>query len=245
MIDASAAELTLEIGNKDIVVKQSPGLLTSNRPKGTTGAAVWRTTQLLAAWLDANDNILFKTGLLSISSTVLELGAGVAGVIPLVLADKVGRYVATDQEYACKLLHENLRLNHDTISARRKQSSGSKPALANIQVESLDWETDDVAHLFSSLGLTEGIDWIIASDCIYNFHLIEPLVETCVEACRLGRGHQQRYCLIAQQLRQPDVFESWLNTFHKRFRTWRLADDVLRPSLGSTCGFVVHVGILR
>jgi hypothetical protein len=53
---------------------------------------------------------------------------------------------------------------------------------SNIQIKTLDWETDEVAGLLPGGG---SFDAVIACDCIYNDALIEPLVQACVDACRL------------------------------------------------------------
>ncbi|TIC95850.1 hypothetical protein CH35J_008283 [Colletotrichum higginsianum] len=52
-------------------------------------------------------------------------------------------------------------------------------------------------------------------------------------------------CIVAQQLRSPDVFEEWARAFHRDFRVWRVPDALLPEGLRIDSGFVVHVGILR
>ncbi|KAJ0158962.1 hypothetical protein CTA2_10561, partial [Colletotrichum tanaceti] len=52
-------------------------------------------------------------------------------------------------------------------------------------------------------------------------------------------------CIVAQQLRSPDVFEEWVRAFHRHFRVWRVPDALLPEGLRIDSGFVVHVGILR
>lgn len=118
-----------------------------------------------------------------------------------------------------------------------------------IQVRALDWETDEV----SSVGQ---VDVVIACDCIYNESLIEPLNSTCASICRLrspiaaqsdGKDDVQNptLCIIAQQLRSPDVFETWLKSFHEKFHVWQVPDRLLDQGLREGSGFVVHVGIVR
>ena len=103
-------------------------------------------------------------------------------------------------------------------------------------------------------GLEDGkrsFDAIIACDCIYNDALIPPLVQTCTDACQLRKAwiedleSEPTVCIIAQQLRSPEVFENWLKAFHKVFRVWRLPDTHLTKDLASNSGFVIHVGVLR
>jgi len=250
IIDSQAPLLELSIGSRDLSIKQSPAVLNSARGGGTTGAVVWKVTPRFAEWLSSPSNILAQHGIVSAESSVLELGSGIAGIVPLTLAPLVQQYIATDQVYALKLLKENIDSNTGTAKqtgARTKKPS-KKPSPAQsstIQVQSLDWETDDVNSFLKSSNAAEGVDLVIACDCIYNYALIKPFVQTCVDICRARTSGQPTVCVIAQQLRQPDVFEEWLEEFHKQFKTWRLADDVLTGPLKENSGFMVHVGILR
>ncbi|KAK2058862.1 hypothetical protein LY76DRAFT_683755 [Colletotrichum caudatum] len=52
-------------------------------------------------------------------------------------------------------------------------------------------------------------------------------------------------CIVAQQLRSPDVFEEWARAFHRDFRVWRVPSPLLPEGLRIESEFVVHVGILR
>lgn len=82
-------------------------------------------------------------------------------------------------------------------------------------------------------------------------------MSTCVDLCRLrtseaeGRGEGEGettepcVCVIAQQLRDPLIFEAWLTRFSASFHTWRVPDELLVPGLRSNSGFVVHVGVLK
>lgn len=97
---------------------------------------------------------------------------------------------------------------------------------------------------------------MLAVDCVYNYALIPPLVQTCADACRLRRqeeedeghrhvGEKPSLCIVAQQLRNDDVFKSWLAAFIIDFRVWRVPDEKLPKALRPSAGFVVHIGILR
>ncbi|KAK1978505.1 hypothetical protein LZ30DRAFT_752099 [Colletotrichum cereale] len=52
-------------------------------------------------------------------------------------------------------------------------------------------------------------------------------------------------CIVAQQLRSPDVFEEWARAFQRDFRIWRVPSALLPEGLRIESEFVVHVGILR
>ena len=249
MIDPRVSVLDVTVGNHDFSIRQSPGVLQSSREGGTTGAAVWRLTPLLAAWLCSPSNILFKCGFLGPEAVAIELGSGIAGLVPAMLGAMIGRYIATDQQYAMKLLRENVIANTVALRGsnhRKKQRQPSSAVARNVDVLPLDWETDDVPSFLQASDIHYGVDLVLASDCVYNYALIEPFVQTCVDICRVRTQEQKpTICLVAQQLRQPDVFEEWLRKFHESFYTWRLSDKEVGSSLSPGSGFVVHVGVLR
>jgi hypothetical protein len=133
------------------------------------------------------------------------------------------------------------------------RTSESQQAANSIDVLSLDWEEDDVHGFLRSNSLERGVDAVLVCDCVFNYALIQPLVQTCTELCEARSTHERTtgqtvrptLCIIAQQLRQPDVFESWLRSFLGLFRVWRLPDSMLTEALNEMSGFVVHVGVLR
>jgi hypothetical protein len=212
---------------------------------------VWKVTPLFATWISSPTNFLFASSLLTPSSTVLELGAGVSGIVALCLGPKVARYTATDQDYVLKLLRQNIAENLDTVlPAKRKSGKGSKKQQSQLKTEGgsngdrittlqLDWETDATSQL-------NPVDMIIACDCVYNETLIEPLNSTCAAICRLkDEKEEPTLCLIAQQLRSPEVFETWLKSFHRDFHVWQVPDAMLGEGLREGSGFVVHIGVVR
>jgi hypothetical protein len=63
-----------------------------------------------------------------------------------------------------------------------------------------------------------------------------------------GEGEEEgrpTLCIVAQQLRSPDVFEAWLKSFCEKFVVWQVPDGLVYRGLGEGSGFVVHVGLLR
>lgn len=207
---------------------------------------VWKVTPLFASWITSPLNPLVKHELINAKTTVLELGSGISGIIALALSPLVGSYTLTDQSYVFKLLRQNLDGNKSISSSSRPRKSGSKSKKhekdiqRNIQLQSLDWQTDSAASLPGSY------DLIIACDCIYNDALITPLVSTLVDAAKLRNDGDKTIVIIGQQRRSSEVFEDWLIAFHKFFRTWRVPDEILGGSgLQSGSGYLVHIGILR
>lgn len=255
-MDPQSATLDLSVAGKDFVIYQSPTIL--NRPGSTTGAVVWKITPLVADWLAASDNLLWATGILSSSSAVLELGCGISGLVGLVLTPLVARYTLTDQSYVARLVEKNIGENAHLLSSRqpgktsqkRKGKSSAVQPKTQLHFVPLDWELDEVTQSLTGDGSVKVFDVVVACDCIYNDTLIKPLVLACADACRLGRadessGDRPAVCLVAQQLRDPEIFEGWIKEFSRYFRVWRVPDNALSKELRSNPGFVVHLGILR
>ncbi|OCL13560.1 hypothetical protein AOQ84DRAFT_310376 [Glonium stellatum] len=268
-VDAKEPLLDITVAGRDFSIHQSPTLLSSNRKEGTTGAVVWKVTPLFAEWI-ASQNVLMQHGILAHDSVVLELGCGVSGIVALALAPRIKKYVATDQDYVLKLLRQNVTnnmLKNSQRTSRKTKQPNSKHEKAsatyadentsNIDFLVLDWELNSVSTLPSFLGQNQsnspeshryGVDVLIACDCIYNDALIEPFVTTCAHICGLRTAdskHRPTVCIVAQQLRSAEVFESWLTAFHRSFHVWRVPDELLTDPLKENSGFVIHIGFLR
>lgn len=242
---------------------------------------VWKVTPPFASWLASPaTNLFFRSGVLSPTSAVLELGCGVSALVGLAVGPLVSRYVLSDQPYVARFVEENLRQNRHRPSRpasnrsnnnnnRRKgrdnnnnsttaATSRTQPppgtGTGNITFRPLDWELDtpDSSLAGGSDGggdASSSFDLLVACDCIYNEALVPSFAQTCADVCRLqpapGAG-RPCVCVVAQQLRDPDVFGAWLREFCARgFRVWRVPDGELPEALRSSSGFVVHVGILR
>lgn len=195
-------------------------------------------------------------------SAVLELGCGISGIIGLSLASKVTSYVLTDQPYVTKLISQNLqqnRLPNPTSDRSRNNHTKSKKSSTavketvpsgNVVFRPLDWETDEVTPSLAG-SENQSFDLVLACDCIYNDTLIKPLVQTCIDVCKLREsdtskvGKEPTIVVVAQQLRSDEVFESWLREFMRAFRVWRMPDEKLIDGVKTDSGFVIHVGILR
>lgn len=202
-INSRVATLELTVGGRDLAIHQSPGVLSSNRAGGTTGAGeflllflvvvfiviyvlycyfivwctriysllalccvgkhatgthlsltqtykprslffvppktpltesleptvVWKITPSFADWLSSpSTNPLFTHSLLTPSSYLLELGSGISGLVALLTAPQVTRYVLTDQAYVAKLVEQNVAENWRAASASQTPSSGGFPS---------------------------------------------------------------------------------------------------------------------
>jgi hypothetical protein len=233
-----------------------------------TGTIVlWKITPIFAEFISSPSNLLFTSGVLSPSSSVLELGCGISPLTGLALGPHVAHYLLTDQSYVQRLVNQNIDENTQSSTSTKKagdshkgKSKGNpkgKPSTnttrttGTAKFETLDWETDSVT---TGLSPTGDFDMVVACDCVYNEALVRPLVSTCVDACRLRDADEERegeggkmptICIVAQQLRSDEVFEAWLVEFHRYFNVWRLPDEILPRPLRSDVGFVIHAGILR
>ncbi|KAJ3465541.1 hypothetical protein MRS44_006199 [Fusarium solani] len=233
-IDPRAASVDVSVAGHDFTIHQSPAVLSSSRAGGTTGAAS-------------------------------PHGSHPLPTLALALAPRVARYVLTDQSYVQRLLQRNIDENLEsalgssgtstpTGRSRKKRGGHAHPvSKPSINFTTLDWETDEVTPSLTGSGKVRSFDAVVACDCVYNYALVSPFVQTCVDACRLrsaddaftGDDSRPCICVIGQQLRNDEVFESWLETFHASFRVWRVPDDALPEDLRSSAGFVVHIGVLR
>ncbi|KAK4191989.1 ribosomal lysine N-methyltransferase 5 [Podospora australis] len=290
IIDPKAAVLDLTVAGRDLSIHQSPGVLSSNRAGGTTGAVIWKITPLFAEWISnssslTNPNPLFTSGILSSDSFVCELGCGISPIVALTLAPKISRYVLTDQPYVAKFVEQNIQENQSSITHRSSNSKGSHkktkagggggkraggPAASGgsgvstaagngdgdggkIHFAPLDWETDEVTPaLTGRTSSQKSFDVVLACDCIYNEALIDPFVTACADLCRLREEDESEasssapcVCVIAQQLRDEEIFESWMTRFCKDFKAWRVPDHLLVEGLRSGSGFAVHIGVLK
>ncbi|TDZ31771.1 Diaminohydroxyphosphoribosylamino-pyrimidine deaminase [Colletotrichum spinosum] len=156
-----------------------------------------------------------------------------------------------------------------TSSRRRKHTSTTASSSSGtIEFRSLDWETDTPTPSLTGSPSARSFDAVVCCDCIYNEALIDPLVSTTADLARLRLRAQEAVredahipgssavaaaaersepcvCIVAQQLRSPDIFEEWAKAFHRLFCVWRVPDELLPEGLRIESGFVVHVGILR
>jgi hypothetical protein len=264
-IDPKAPTLELTIAGRDLTIHQSPGVLASNRAGGTTGAVVWKITPLFAEWISSDQNPLH--GLLNSSSHVIELGCGISALVGLLLAPRITSIILTDQVYVAKLVEQNIAENQHgsrqstSPAAKKGRPSASSKSKAHapvthqkredrIHFTPLDWETDTPTPALTLSESARSFDAVVACDCIYNEALIDPFVSACADVCRLreteaGPELEPSVCVIAQQLRDPEIFEAWLTRFVESFHAYRVPDQMLLEGLRSSSGFVVHVGVLK
>ncbi|KAK5453370.1 Ribosomal protein lysine methyltransferase [Exophiala xenobiotica] len=250
-MDSKRDVIEIEVSGHEYGLRQSPGLLTSNRKGGTTGAVLWKVTPLLATWLSSFPALLSRIEVLHADATVVELGCGSAGLVGLVLSRRVKRYVLTDQEYVMKYLRENILANmstsnHHSKPTKRRGKSNPPVLEESLKTMPLDWETDSAQNLNSVIAPEESIDLLLLCDCVYNDYLVEPLVQMCADICQLRPSSPKAtVVMVAQQLRSDSNFELFLDRLMQEFHVWRTPDESISTELRSTSGYVVHLATLR
>ncbi|KGQ08214.1 Diaminohydroxyphosphoribosylamino-pyrimidine deaminase [Beauveria bassiana D1-5] len=160
-VDPRARTVEARVGGVDYTIHQSPGVLSSDRAGGTTGAVLWKISPVFADWLASPTNFLFSTSLLDRASTILELGCGISPLNALALAPRVATHLLTDQAYVQRLVQLNIDTNSTAAaaaavtvastprSASRRKSKLTSPQqpphnAARVSFETLDWETDQL-----------------------------------------------------------------------------------------------------
>lgn len=167
---------------------------------------------------------------------MLELGCGISPLNAFALSPRIATYTLSDQPYVQRFVEQNIAENQPI--PKKKVTRGV------INFRTLDWETDTVTRQLTCSKDHGSFDVVLACDCVFNYALIQPFVQACVDVCKL-REDGETVCVVAQQLRNDDVFLEWVKAFKEVFRVWRVPDDELPDGLKSTDGFTVHIGLLR
>lgn len=261
MIDSKAEVVPVSLAGYDFTFVQSPGILLSSRPGGTTGGAIWQTSVKMAEWFLSeacpfSSNTQFRDNLHN--WTILELGCGICPLLALALYPKVQRYIATDQDYILPYFRANFDDNVSTrtpttkrgLTSRNQGKRFQKPYTVNTLA--LDWEIHDVPRqLEQYLTTTQGlrqiplekrIDVITACDCVFNEDLVMPFVEACTAVCK---ANHSAFCVIGQQVRSPEILALWMSSMVSRFRLFRIRDNYLTRNMSVSSGFILHMATLR
>ncbi|PVF92022.1 hypothetical protein CPB86DRAFT_777565 [Serendipita vermifera] len=201
---------------------------------GDTGGGVWRGS-LLFAWkvlqhLYTNDSGGILDSISIKSANVLELGAG-TGLLGLLLAPHVQRYICTDLPELVPLIKKNIDINKNALSSSEKR----------LTAEPLNWVDvyecpPSSRHRLFSRNLysqpedinpdgnyNSGADLILAVDCVYNPALIPPLLTTI----DLFASPGQTAVLVVMELRDEDVVRDFLAkwTEMSNWEIWRIGNE--------------------
>ncbi|KAG0319103.1 hypothetical protein BGZ99_005286 [Dissophora globulifera] len=169
--------------------------------------------------LDEEDMLVFDPA----ETSVLELGSG-CGLLGIVMAELCKDLLLTDQKPVLPLLVKNLRQNLDkrhfdqdqsstgsatgsngsstiaNAAMRRKKDRAGDLAVSaksvkpsHIQIQELVWGQDLDQDLKRGLG----VDYVVATDVVYNESIIPKLIHTLKELCeireRVRQEHKQGY----------------------------------------------------
>ncbi len=150
------------------------------------------------------------------AARVLELGTG-TGLLAILLLPLCAEYTASDLLENLKLVSRNLELNglsqpkeKGRMKQRKVMSQTSVKKTANVKLEEIDWisisderrRRHPPDHNRSNEADVDEYDLILAVDCIYNEHLVWPLVDTFGRHCSSeGRTVVWLIC----ELRSADV----------------------------------------
>ncbi|GAV55275.1 hypothetical protein ZYGR_0AS05990 [Zygosaccharomyces rouxii] len=220
----------------NFTIRQSiTGLNSSSNDNSTTGYVLWSTTPTFAQWLlyDANASPLREedtdTNIPTIfsglkSTAVVELGSGIAGILPIVLGDHVDHYVCTDQKGILNKLKYNIEENLLQFNRRRcvseflhlelPSNEDQQRKSTRLEVMELDWEKFNGTNPHTPLTRISqecSTVFIVAMDVVYNDFLIGPFLKTLSQLRNyyLNQGLTTR-CLIGIHLRAQDIVETFL-----------------------------------
>ncbi|CAI1580330.1 hypothetical protein SEUBUCD646_0L02000 [Saccharomyces eubayanus] len=260
--DAAKDDWGIAVDSYHVRVEQSISSLHSSRDNdnSTTGYVVWSTTPFFINWLlysasaapfrlgtqvevvhgpSCEGHMLDLPKLINLSGTdrskrgILELGAGISGILPVVLGNFVDVYVSTDQRGILNKLKHNTLENLSQLTRRQCVSRTlrlepppttpsetatlelpSKPTL-DLEVTALDWEKinlrDETTHSLhlelSLLGRTSSSVYVLAMDVIYNEYLIDPFLKTLeqLKYCFQSTYNLKFHAVVGLHLRSQDV----------------------------------------
>ncbi|KAF9431298.1 hypothetical protein BGZ94_000005 [Podila epigama] len=233
-------------------------------------------------------------------TTILELGSG-CGLLGIVLAEFCKDLLLTDQAPVLPLLVKNLRKNldkkyfdHDSRSSNTSlqsslsSSSSSKRSQRNTTQSNAIGSTQDAAQapchvqvqelvwgqeLDQDLKRSQGVDFVIATDVVYNEAVVPKLVQTLKSLCELrskvrqdikdqrangrqahrgggdsGRDRmnlpQRTVVLLGQELRTDYVHLSFLEGLEQAgFRMVRMPKQMMDAEFQS--GYVIYAMYLK
>lgn len=214
--------IEVEVAGEVYDVRQSRSAFRNTRQYdgGTTGFVVWSTSPLMAEWLLDTSNYSGLRRVLGDLSRlqVLELGAGVGGVLARCLAPRTAKYVVTDQKQLLGLLSENTQ------------------GVRKLELAEFDWETTDESTVLDKF---DGgyPDLILACDTIYNEYLVDVFIDALANCC-----DKDTRCIVGVHLRDNEVLERFVETALAKFQVYWVPREQRTPSLRN--GYSIYYMIL-
>ncbi|WVN88817.1 uncharacterized protein L203_104031 [Cryptococcus depauperatus CBS 7841] len=216
--------------------------------KGETGSVLWRSSLHLARDILLQNYYPSTKPLLQFpllkDAHVLELGSG-TGLLAVLLSRLCGSYTASDKYDNLRLVQRNLELNgvnnriRGSPLTQKNDRDSKRPEDVHTEVilEEIDWVdiSKNKTRYQSESPNTKKIhyDVVLAVDCIYNEHLVQPFIDTLTTYCPVG-GRTVVWVVV--ELRSAEVLttflKSWLDDSNGRWTVVRLGDDAMGDWMG-------------
>lgn len=239
----------------------------------TTGYVLWSTTPFFLKWLlydkgaqplrdgsevsiidledEKSDLKMYIPPLLNLSDkeinsnhiTVIELGAGISGILPVLLSNFVNNYICTDQRGILNKLKHNIKENLLQLNRRKCVSASlglsqddpedGEMRKVNLEVLPLDWETFKIPEQYPDLLRAKTISnivYILAMDVIYNEYLIDPFLKTLKTLMQFFA--EKAHCIVGIHLRDQDVVVQFLEKAMLEYQlsVYHVVDPTLQSS---------------
>lgn len=205
--------LNLKAGT--IRVKQDPS-------SGDLGTSVWDSCIILSTYLENNEKHYGRRKVEG--KRVLELGAGCGGIAGTYFALQGADVTLTDLEAIVPSMTENVRANV------RGLSNG---VAADVRCLPYAWG-DPIASL------SPPYDIIVACDCVYVEHLVEPLVWSLEQL-----SGPRSTIIIASERRDLVAYELFTTRLEKSFSVRKVPQKDLDPEFADEGVFEVLIGKKR
>ncbi|KAJ2413660.1 hypothetical protein H4218_004912 [Coemansia sp. IMI 209128] len=201
-VDASLSELEIEINGGQrsftLTIAQNPHI---NGELGQTGGVLWNSSVLLSEYFARRSISNWDLSTLNI----VELGSG-CGLVGIAL-HRLGakRVVVTDQRRMMKVLTKNVD---------RARSKGQ------LFATEYDWDkgSEDMSVL------SEPVDLVVVSDCVYHEEVVPMLVGAMREVCQ-SRADGKAVGIIGQELRSDLVHQAFVEALLDSFIVYRIPVD--------------------
>lgn len=239
-VDRATDELKVDLplSAADLTIRQSMSSLSSGALSSTTGFVCWKSALLLADWILGDPKCpLYPVFKERRPITVLEMGAGVAGVLVSLLGTRTSHYIASDQKPILKLLKENFLANVPTSKFTSSTLSGTSTDCTHSRIDFIefDWEyLQDGVNNYNEVGPGSFPDLIFATDTIYNEYLIKPFIHGL-----LAMMGPHTEAVVTMQLRDETITEHLLTELAvTNLSVYTIPSQLL--SDGLTSGFITY-----
>ncbi|CAJ1409828.1 unnamed protein product [Effrenium voratum] len=197
---------------------------------GVTGCCVWDAAVVLARYLEWAEELreakTKSTDSFALEDAVhgrrcLELGAG-CGLAGLAAASLGGLVTLTDREETLSLLERNVReFTGDHCGVRPTRKGKARQAESSCCSEAPEVQYLDWSEPLELEGKTYEV--ILAADCLYSLDGAESLARVVTSlCCQPGSAAYGARLLLSQELRAPEVLETFLEQVLPHFRAFRL-----------------------